>query len=73
MYVCLCKGVTDRRIREVLAAGARSVGEVMECTGAGTCCGACRGAIAELVAEAPQETAQVRCAGGGRRLSVVAA
>ena len=41
MYVCLCKGVSDREIRQVVADGARSWGEVRERTGCGTQCGKC--------------------------------
>lgn len=41
MYVCLCKGVSDREIRQTVADGARSWGEVREQTGCGTQCGKC--------------------------------
>jgi bacterioferritin-associated ferredoxin len=51
MYVCLCLGVSDRKIREVVGNGACSVAEVMACTGAGTRCGSCRSTIAELVSD----------------------
>ncbi len=49
MYICLCMGVSDCEIREAIAGGARSVPEVMQCTGAGTRCGSCRPTIATLV------------------------
>ena len=51
MYVCLCTGVTEARIRDTLREGACSVEEVMLCTGAGTRCGSCVGTIEELVSE----------------------
>jgi bacterioferritin-associated ferredoxin len=51
MYVCLCTGVTEKTIREVLREGASTVEEVMYCTGAGTRCGSCAAGIAELVLE----------------------
>ena len=41
MYVCLCKGVSDRKIRETVADGARSWREVQQETGCGTQCGKC--------------------------------
>ncbi len=50
MIVCVCRGVTDRQIREAAAAG-RSLDQVMQCTGAGTSCGTCRLMIARLVAD----------------------
>ena len=41
MYVCLCKNVTDHRIRGAVEEGARSWREVQETTGCGTQCGKC--------------------------------
>ncbi|NIC05815.1 (2Fe-2S)-binding protein [Billgrantia bachuensis] len=41
MYVCLCKGVSDRKIRESVEGGARSWREVQQETGCGTQCGKC--------------------------------
>lgn len=41
MYICLCKGVTDHKIRQVVAEGARSWREVREVTGCSTQCGKC--------------------------------
>jgi bacterioferritin-associated ferredoxin len=49
MYVCLCKGVSDRAIKKLVEEGASSVAEVMRCTGAGTKCGSCISEIACLV------------------------
>ncbi len=53
MFVCICRAVTDRQIAEAARDGARTVDELGEATGAGTCCGTCRDALAELVAPAP--------------------
>lgn len=58
MYVCLCKGVTDHKIRDLVAEGARSWAQIREQTGCGTQCGKCacegksiaREAIAEQMA-----------------------
>jgi len=41
MYVCLCNGVTDREIREVAAAGCKSLPELTMRTGCGATCGSC--------------------------------
>ena len=49
MLICHCKLVNDRRIRDAVIAGARTVGQVGRACGAGTCCGGCVPAVAELV------------------------
>jgi bacterioferritin-associated ferredoxin len=49
MFVCLCKGVTDRTIRAEVARGACSPEEIAACTGAGTRCGSCRHEVAAIV------------------------
>jgi bacterioferritin-associated ferredoxin len=70
MYVCLCLGVSDRKIREVVGNGACSVAEVMACTGAGTRCGSCRSTIAELVSD--DASPRTEAAPSVRRLPVAA-
>lgn len=52
MYVCVCRGITDRDIREAIAEGARSVSDVAQMLGAGTGCGTCRDFTQELIREA---------------------
>ena len=52
MYVCLCKGVTDHKIRESVEGGARSWREVQGETGCGTQCGKCAGAAKAITREA---------------------
>ena len=49
MYVCLCRGVSDRRIRAVIDAGARDIAEIGRQTSAGTECQECHPAIEELL------------------------
>lgn len=51
MIVCVCRGVTDRQIREEAVAG-RSLEEIFQCTGAGSCCGTCRLTVARIAADA---------------------
>jgi bacterioferritin-associated ferredoxin len=41
MYVCLCKGVTDRQIKSAIAEGATSVGQLRKCLGVASQCGKC--------------------------------
>ncbi len=41
MYVCLCKGVTDRDIKVAVAEGAQSFREVRKSLGVATQCGKC--------------------------------
>lgn len=51
MFVCLCKGVSDKVIRGCVRRGASSVGDVGRACGAGTDCGSCQGMIDELIEE----------------------
>jgi bacterioferritin-associated ferredoxin len=52
MYVCVCRGITDRDIRKAIAEGASSVSDVAQMLGAGTGCGTCRDFTQELIQEA---------------------
>lgn len=52
MWICLCKGVSDRKIRQVIRAGARTMEDIARATAAGTDCGKCLVAIRELLGEA---------------------
>ncbi len=53
MYVCLCKGVTDHEIRDLLESPfIDDVDDVGAACGAGTCCGSCRDEIRRLCDEA---------------------
>ncbi len=60
MYVCICNGVTDQEIREVSAAGCRSVAELTMRTGCGASCGCCLETAGALLEElrAPSGTAR---------------
>ena len=52
MYVCHCRVVTDRTIRQAVAAGAHDVEAVMDACGAGEACGGCIPSIEALLADA---------------------
>lgn len=41
MYVCLCKAVTDKTIKQKVAEGLSTMRELKMCTGLGTQCGKC--------------------------------
>ncbi len=51
MYVCICHGISDRRLREAVRQGARSFEDLQATTGVSTCCGACEPTARELVAQ----------------------
>lgn len=56
MYVCLCKGVTDHKICQVVSDGARSWREVREQTGCATQCGKCACQAKAVTRQAIKET-----------------
>lgn len=65
MIVCICRVVSDRTIRNVVAAGADSLDKVAAACRAGTGCGACREQIAELIEDCRATCANAAlCAGG---------
>jgi bacterioferritin-associated ferredoxin len=61
MYVCLCKGVTDREIRAAVELGARSFDDVRATLGVATCCRKCTECASALVAK----SVAGRCAAAG--------
>lgn len=48
MILCLCKGISDRKIKEMAQAG-QTLREIVETSEASTCCGACATDLRELV------------------------
>jgi bacterioferritin-associated ferredoxin len=55
MLVCVCRGVSDRELREVVARGASTLRDVGRACGAGTDCGSCRDLLRTMLAScAPQ-------------------
>ncbi|GAB6041388.1 (2Fe-2S)-binding protein [Endothiovibrio diazotrophicus] len=55
MYVCLCKGVTDRRIREAVRGGARSMHQLKDQLGVCSQCGRCACSAKRVLKEAKAE------------------
>ena len=49
MYVCVCRGVTDKQIQRELDNGAASLAEIQERLDVATCCGQCKDFTQELI------------------------
>ena len=49
MLVCHCNGVSDRTIRRSVRSGARTLSQVGQACGAGTCCNGCVPAISAII------------------------
>jgi len=49
VYVCLCRAVTDRKVRKSIRRGARTVEDIGVACGAGTGCGGCRPELEALL------------------------
>jgi bacterioferritin-associated ferredoxin len=56
MYVCVCRAVSDRQIREVVSRGAASLEEVKAYLPVAGCCGCCEEAANELISSYKKTT-----------------
>ncbi|WP_419569462.1 bacterioferritin-associated ferredoxin [Rheinheimera sp.] len=63
MYVCLCKAVTDKAIRQQVAEGATSMREIRKQLGVGSQCGQCVCEANQVFSEALSKYAalQISC------------
>jgi bacterioferritin-associated ferredoxin len=61
VIVCLCHGVDEIEIEDLVADGADSVPSIGRACGAGTDCGSCRGQIQEIIEAAADSPDRVRC------------
>lgn len=52
MFVCVCASVTKEDVLAAVSEGARSMDDVIEKTGAMTCCLTCEGEIEDVLSEA---------------------
>ena len=51
MIVCVCKSVSDRKIRAAIADGADSFDELQFELGVATCCGKCEASVRDVMAQ----------------------
>jgi bacterioferritin-associated ferredoxin len=51
MIVCVCKSVSDRKIRAAIAEGAASFDELQFELGVAMCCGKCEESVRDVMAE----------------------
>ncbi len=49
MYVCVCKAVTDKTIKQKVAEGLCSMRELKQCLGVGSQCGKCTSSAQDLL------------------------
>jgi bacterioferritin-associated ferredoxin len=49
MYICVCHGISDRQIREIVDRGAASLDEVQAHLPVASCCGCCEDSARELI------------------------
>lgn len=56
MYVCLCLGITNDTVSDVVAAGACTSQQVARACGAGSECGRCRQTIRSIIQANPKIT-----------------
>jgi len=58
MIVCICRGASDRTVREVIDEGARSLSDLNAC-GIGDQCGSCHNMLRKMLAVATAERAAI--------------
>lgn len=58
MYVCVCRAVTERQIRDAAHAGARTLKDLQRILGVANECGQCAAAARQCLAEARRERSQ---------------
>ncbi len=59
MYICICKTVTDRQIREAVAGGARTMKALRRELGVSSGCGQCTAAAKECLKAALESSGNV--------------
>lgn len=59
MYVCLCKGVTDRQIKAAIDSGACSMGHLRKSLGVASQCGKCSASARELLQASRNEPVMI--------------
>ena len=51
MIICLCHGINDRQVRDVMQSGAKTLGEISKACRAGSDCGTCCTTIRSIMQE----------------------
>jgi bacterioferritin-associated ferredoxin len=51
MYVCLCHGISEKRLTQAIKDGACSFEQLQSHTGVATCCGACEPCARQMLDE----------------------
>jgi bacterioferritin-associated ferredoxin len=51
MYVCICHGISEKRLTQAVQEGAHSFEQLQACTGVATCCGACETCARQVLDE----------------------
>lgn len=59
MYVCICKAVTEKQIREAIDTGACTRKAISACLEAGTGCGKCNPEISKLLRRGRPESLEL--------------
>ena len=59
MYVCLCKGITDRQIKAAIKDGASSMSELNRALGVASQCGKCGIATREILRASQAEVPMI--------------
>ena len=54
MIVCVCNNISDREIRQSVQLGVRSMVQLRNELGVGTCCGKCQGCAKQVLRESLQ-------------------
>lgn len=55
MYICLCKGITDRQIKQAVDNGAQNLAHVREDLGVGSQCGKCAKITRQIIKTQKQQ------------------
>jgi bacterioferritin-associated ferredoxin len=62
MYICVCKGVTDRQVKQAIDNGACTRRQLYKCTGAGDVCGKCAPHLRQMLDENRQSSLIIQAA-----------
>ncbi len=61
MFVCLCHGVSDKKIKALIESGTKSIKELQDQCKAGANCGACLFQVKEIFDETIQSSSSDAC------------